>query len=128
MTTTHWNYRIITVVSLACVLYADRPASAETQRPLSKQQVHKLLKTATTAADEQNLAAYYRAEGKRLSAKAREFASEAAIYGQRPAMMESKQGIACLCPAHFRYFAKYYAEEARKSGELAETHEKAAQR
>lgn len=128
MTTNRWTTGFIAAISLTAVLFCHLRASGETQQPLSKQQLHKLLRTSASAADKGRIAAYYRGEQKRFSEKAQAFAAEAAVYEKRPATMESKQGISCLCPAHFRYFAKYYAEEANKSWKLAEMHESAARR
>lgn len=51
---------------------------------------------------------------------------KAETLAKQPAAMESKQGISCNCEFHYRYFAKLYEEEARKSELLAAKHEQMA--
>jgi len=51
---------------------------------------------------------------------------KAETLAKQPVAMESKQGISCNCEFHYRYFAKLYEEEARKSELLAAKHEQMA--
>ena len=127
--TRYFLFSVSIVLSLLCNPYS----TAQEEPLLTKQQLRALLQTSNTAAhenaaDEKKIAAYYRAEEKRYRGKAQEFAEQAALEEHHPALMESKQGISCLCPAHFRYFAQYYEREAQKSAALAELHERTAQK
>jgi hypothetical protein len=56
-----------------------------------------------------------------------EFAKQAEILATQPATIESKQGISCNCPSHFRYFSKLYAQEAAEAEAEAERRERLAQ-
>jgi len=108
---------------LVVVLSGFTPA-AETRSKLSNRELKTLLATAKTPADHQKLAAYYRDKAQRLNAKAQEFSAQAELYANQPATVESKQGTSCLCPKHFEYFAKLYAQEAHESEVLAAKHER----
>ena len=49
--------------------------------------------------------------------------AEADHLATQPATIESKQGISCNCTAHYRYFSKLYAQEAKDAEMLAAHHE-----
>ena len=102
-------------------------AAAATQPKLSNQELKTLLATAKTPSDHQKIAAYYHDRAQLLNAKAQEFSAQAALYANQPATIQSKQGTSCICPEHFRHFAKLYAEEAQESEMLAAKHEKIGQ-
>ena len=59
--------------------------------------------------------------------KSEEFAKQAEILAQQAATIESKQGISCNCPSHFRYFSKLYVQEAAGAQAEAERQERLAQ-
>jgi hypothetical protein len=130
MTRTHHNFArpaILTAISLALLGFAivDRTV-AQTPPNLSKKEVKTLLATAKTPADQEQLAAYYRDKAKDLRAKAQEFAARAESMQGSPAVYESKQGIACQCAFHYRYFSKLYAQEAKDADRLAAQHDQLA--
>jgi hypothetical protein len=114
--------RLVPVVAVSVALLCGLAAAAETGPTLSKKELKALLATAQTPSDHQKIAAYYSDKAKRLNAKAQEFSAQAEFYAARPATVESKQGISCLCTSHFRYWAKVYAQEAKDSEALAEQH------
>ena len=123
--------RSFTYSALAIAMFVASLCSltvaAETRPMLSHKELKTLLATANTRTDHQKLATYYHDRAQSLRVKAQEFSEEAARYANQPATMQSKQGISCLCPAHFQHFAKLYAREAEESEVLAARHEKIEQ-
>ena len=81
---------------------------------------------AATETYQQALAKYYKDKAHSLTTKSEEFARQAEILAKQPATIESKQGISCNCPSHFRYFAKIYAQEAADAQAEGERHERLA--
>ncbi len=130
MTATHHNLgRLATLTALslavlACTVVAR--ADAQTPPSLSKKELKTLFASAMPA-DQERLAAYYRDRARYLRAKAQEFSAQADDLANQPATVESKQGISCNCTAHYRYFAKLYAQEARDAEALAARHGQLAQ-
>jgi hypothetical protein len=100
--------------------------AAETSGTLSKKEL-KNLAASRNPADQQKLAEYYKDKSHGLTTKSEEFAKQAEILAKQPATIESKQGISCNCPSHFRYFSKLYAQEAAEAQAEAERHERLAQ-
>jgi hypothetical protein len=115
----------ISFVLLACV--SSVVMAADSQPTMSKKELKTLLATAKTPADQQKLAAYYRDKAQRLTAKSQEFSAQADSMAALPAVFESKQGVGCQCPFHYRYFSKQYAQEAKDAAALAAQHEQLAQ-
>jgi len=101
-------------------------AIAQTAQTLSKKEVETLLVTAKTPADQERFAAYYRNKARDLRAKAQQFAARAESMQGLPAVYESKQGIACQCAFHYRYFSQLYRQEAKNADTLAAQHEQLA--
>jgi hypothetical protein len=114
-----------TVVALA-VLGCGLSAAAEKSGTLNKKEL-KSLAESRNPADQQTLAEYYKNKAHRLTTKSEEFTKQAEILAKQPATIESKQGISCNCPSHFRYFSKVYAQEAAEAQAEAERHERLAQ-
>jgi len=96
--------------------------AAERSGMLSKKEL-KNLAASRHPADQQTLAEYYKERAHRLTTKSEEFAKQAEILAKQPATIESKQGVSCNCPSHFRYFSKLYAQEAAEAQAEAERHE-----
>jgi hypothetical protein len=115
---------ILALVLLACT--SSVVIAADGQPTMSKKELKTLLATAKTPADQQKLAAYYRDKAQRLTAKSQEFSAQADSMAALPAVFESKQGIGCQCPFHYRYFSKQYAQEAKDAAGLAALHEQLA--
>lgn len=92
---------------------------------LSKKEL-KRLSASNEPADQQKLAAYYQEKSRQLMAKSEAFAKQAESLAREPATIESKQGISCNCPSHYRYFSKLYAQEANEDQALAARHEQLA--
>jgi septal ring factor EnvC (AmiA/AmiB activator) len=116
---------VLSLVVLSGALCVE--ATAETSGSLSKKELKALLTTAKTPADHQRIAAYYRSNAQRLTAKALEFSAEADRLATQPATIESKQGISCNCTSHYRYWSKQYAQEAKESETLAAAQEQLSQ-
>jgi hypothetical protein len=112
---------------IAMQLFCSLNAAAQPEQVFSRKQFKTMLATAKTPSDEQKIAAYYRSQAQLLDRKAQEFSEQAALYAGQPATIESKQGISCLCPGHFRYFAKLYAQQAQDSNERANEHARIAE-
>jgi hypothetical protein len=118
---------LLSVISLALLASTVAvAATAQTIPSLSKKEVKTLLATAKTPADQEQLAAYYRDKAKDLRAKAQEFAARAESMQGLPAVYESKQGIACQCAFHYRYFSQLYRQEAKDADARAAQHEQLA--
>jgi hypothetical protein len=120
------------IVSFAMLSFASIFASAaEPQRPVTKKELKTLLKTASTPADHLRIAAYYRAEAQRLTARSQEHATEAASYEKYspfPAMVERfGTGFGQGAP-HCHYWSKQYAEDATKAEAQAALHEDLAKK
>lgn len=111
---------VVAITLLACA----STAAAENSATLSKKELKTLLATAKTPADQQKLAAYYRDQAQRLTAKAQDFSAQADVLARQPAPIQSKQGISCNCTSHYRYFSKLYAQEAKDSETLAAQHQR----
>jgi hypothetical protein len=130
MTKTHDDFArhvLLSVISLALLASTVAvAATAQTIPTLSKKEVKTLLVTAKTPADQERLAAYYRDKAKDLRAKAQKFAARAESMQGLPAVYESKQGIACQCAFHYRYFSQLYRQEAKDADALAAQHEQLA--
>src|SRR5712664_87695 len=119
MTRAHRNFgRLATAVILA--LLASTLTVQATAASLSKKELKTLSATPT---GHERLAVYYRDKAQHLREKAQEFSAEADHLATQPATMESKQGISCNCTAHYRYFSKLYAQEARDAEILAAHHQ-----
>ena len=112
----------VVLALLACTLTVQ--ATAATPVNLSKNELTTL---SATPAGNERLATYYRDKAQHLRDKAQEFSAEADHLATQPAMMESKQGISCNCTAHYRYFSKLYAQEAKDAEILAAHHEQLAE-
>jgi len=115
---------LLSLALIACTLQVG--AAAQSSPMLNKKELKLLLASAKTSADEQKLVSYYRAKAERLTIKSQDFAKQADFLATQPATIESKQGIACNCASHYRYFSKQYAREAREAEALAEKHEQLA--
>ena len=126
----HHVTRLMTLVVVSFVLSCGAlvtQAAAETSPSLTKKELKALSATASTPADHHRLAEYYRNKAQQLTAKAQEFSAEADRFATQPATVESKQGISCNCPSHYRYWSKQYAQEARESEMLAARHDQLTQ-
>jgi hypothetical protein len=99
--------------------------AAEKSGTLSQKEL-KNLAGSRNPADQQKLAEYCKDQAHRLTTKSEEFAKQAEILARQPATMESKQGISCNCPGHFRHFSRLYAQEAAEAQAEAERHERLA--
>ena len=124
MTNTHHTYgRLAALMTLSLALLAGTvvvQAAPETPASLSKKEMKTL---SATPANHERLAAYYREKAEHLRAKAKEFAAQADYLATQRATIESKQGISCNCPSHYRYFSKLYAQEAKDAETLAAQYE-----
>ena len=116
------GWTVVAFTLLGCSL----SVAAEKSGTLSRKEL-KNLAASKNPADQQQLAEYYKDKAHRLTIKSEEFAKQAEILAKEPATIESKQGISCNCPSHFRYFSKLYAQEAAEAQAEAERRERLAQ-
>jgi hypothetical protein len=115
-----WTVVAFTLLGCSLSVAAKKPGT------LSKKEL-KNLAAGKNPADQQQLAEYYKDKARGLTTKSEEFAKQAEILATQPATIESKQGISCNCPSHFRYFSKLYAQEAAEAEAEAERRERLAQ-
>jgi hypothetical protein len=116
------GWTLVTFTLLGCTM----SVAAEKSGTLSKKELTNLA-ASRNPVDQQTLAKYYKDKAHRLTTQSEEFAKQAEILAKQPATIESKQGISCNCPSHFRYFSKVYAQEAAEAQAEAERHERFAQ-
>jgi hypothetical protein len=116
------GWTVVAFTLLGCSL----SVAAEKSGTLSRKEL-KNLAASKNPADQQQLAEYYKDKARGLTTKSEEFAKQAEILAKQPATIESKQGISCNCPSHFRYFSKLYAQEAAEAQAEAERRERLAQ-
>ena len=116
------GWTIVAFTVLGCSL----SVAAERSGTLSKKELNNLA-ASKNPGDQQTIAEYYKDKAHRLTTKSEEFANQAEILAKEPATIESKQGISCNCPSHFRYFSKLYAQEAAEAQAEAEHHGRLAQ-
>ena len=120
------NVRFAVAILVVALLSAvSIPSFAEEQKPLTKNELKALLKTATTPADHQRIAAYYRQDSARLNAVAKEHSEFAAIYAKNPPFpaLEAKHGASVEGASHCKRWAELSAEQAREAEALAVLHE-----
>jgi hypothetical protein len=115
-----WTVVAFTLLGCSLSVAAKKPGT------LSKKEL-KNLAASKNPADQQQLAEYYKDKARGLTTKSEKFAKQAEILATQPATIESKQGISCNCPSHFRYFSKLYAQEAAEAKAEAERRERLAQ-
>ena len=111
---------VLALVILACM--ADKAVNAATEHRLTKKELKALLTTAKMAEDHEKIAAYYRAEAKRLRADAKEHKEWADIYAKAPAGSSmQQQGMSNGAP-HCQKWADLENEEADEAEALAKSH------
>ena len=115
-----WTVAAFTLLGCSLSVAADKSGT------LSKKELYNLA-ASRNPADQQTLAKYYKDKAHRLTTQSEEFAKQAEILAKQPATIESKQGISCNCPSHFRYLSKLYTQEAAEAQAEAERHERLAQ-
>ncbi len=109
---------------LAIFLVAPVASPAAEQQILSKKELKRLITSASTAADHQRIADYYRSEAKRLEQKRLEHEQELAEYYKNPARYPGKYPT---MGDHCRSLAAYYQIAARKANAKADMHLRLAQ-
>jgi hypothetical protein len=137
MKTLRSHLSVVAVIALTLVSFsvpraaaagrAFDPQTAQTKSTkISKKKLKVLLSTAKTAADHQEIAAYYRQEAQRLTSSSREHLEMAAIYEKKPPVPNPKGGPWLGAVAHCRRLAQLDAEEAKEADALAALHEEEA--
>lgn len=119
------NFFAIAIV-FTVILSVGTPYASAVQggNTLTKRELKALLASAKTPAEHRTIASYYRQQADTLNAKSAEHFAMAEEAAKNPALIESKQGISFGPGAsHCRYFAKQYAEQAKKAAGLAASHE-----
>jgi hypothetical protein len=100
-------------------------STAASEHKLTKKELKELIANAKTPEDHQKVAAYYRAEAKRLRASAQEHKEWAETYAKSPVYTtrESKTGDTLMGPSHCKKWAELESEEADEADALAASHE-----
>jgi len=100
------------------------PHTAQTtSTSISKKKLKQLLSTATTAADHQQIAAYYREESQRLALSSKQHVEMAAVYVKKPPVPNPKGGAWFGAVAHCQRLARLDAAQAKEADALAALHE-----
>lgn len=113
---------------VGALLVTVHDVRAAQPKHLSKKEVMALITSAKSPEDHQQLARYYRSEGDRLEAEAKEHDEMAAAYRKSTTSQVSamKMPMAPNTAAHCEYFAKSLREAAKAARELAASHEQMA--
>ncbi len=121
--------RILLVALIAMlVCTAAQTGSAASQHHLTKKELKALIANAKTAEDHQKIAAYYRAEARRIRQDAKEHQELAETYAKTvPNPMEAKHGdMAGQGTSHCKKWAELDNQEADEADALAASHEEMA--
>jgi hypothetical protein len=110
---------VLSLALFSCTLVPG--AAADSSSSLTKKELKTLLATAKTPADHAKLAAYYRDKAQHLRQQEQEFSAQAASLATQPAAVEGKctqsflsnHGTSCNSAAHYNYFAKESAKNAK---------------
>ena len=100
--------------------------AAQSKQTLSSKELKALIANAKEPADHERLAAYYKAQARRLLAQSKEHEEMAAAYKGWNPPNASKTQYATHGAVHCEYFAKTFREAAEKMNELAAMHEEMA--
>jgi hypothetical protein len=115
---------ILSVVSLAFVMSVTAFAKTPTIDHLSKRQLNTLIAIASTPAEHQRIAEFYRYQAQDYLAQSKEHAQMAEQYKSNPIRNNSKAVFSTV--NHCEYWAQKFSEMAAKSQELAAQHEQMA--
>ena len=130
--------RIITTTSLAITLAFSlgvaaaqtKPSAANTDPPLSKNGLQRLVSAAKTPQEHHKIAAYYLQSADRLEQEASEHATLAKEYRANPPRLLKRQGanrtLAASAASHCDDFITFARKAATAERALAAVHEKAA--
>lgn len=108
-------------IAIGILLFVPFAGAAEASGQLSKKQLKALVAGAKSPEDHLKLAAYYRAETARLTAKQREHEEEAAEYYKDPSQHPTPKYP--TLGQHCRDLAYYYGKGAQSAQALAASHE-----
>jgi hypothetical protein len=125
--TNHWRRSVAGVLLAIAILTLGltRNTSAQSEKPMTKQELKSLIANAKTREDHQKLASYYSGEANRFAAEAKEHEAMAEAYHRNPPMLASKHPMA-IGEDHCRYVAERLTEASAKMQDLASKHEEAA--
>lgn len=116
---------IVTIATIAMLLMLFTARSsfvtAAGKQTLSKKELKELIKTASTKADHEKLADYYKAEAERLEAEAKDHDEMGEMYKKNPSPLAAKHPEA-FGEAHCREMARRLREAAADAQSLAEMH------
>ncbi len=116
---------VLTIISLALVVFVAAGYSAAGKPSLSKKEVKALIASAKTKEDHLKLADFYKGEAVRLEAEAKDHDDMAEMYRKNPTPMAVKHPEA-FGEGHCKEIARRYRESAAKTQELAAMHEQLA--
>lgn len=116
----------VAILAMSSTLPLSLAASDSQSKPISKNELKVLLKTAKEPADHRKIAEYYRQEAQRLAAEARDHQGMAEIYKKRPLPFEGKHPYGSVGLSHCRYWADLETKEAHEAEALATLHDEMA--
>ena len=89
---------------------------------LPKDELKKLITSASTRADHERIARHYEAKAAELEAESKEHLEEAAEYRRNPTSHEIKHPLSGRTAAHCELFARRFADAAKEARRLAADH------
>jgi hypothetical protein len=107
---------------MTSMLIAATGFAAEPAKMLSKKEVGVLIGKASTPAEHNQLAQYYRLQAEKLEADANDHAEMAKIYRARPTASETKRPMSPDTAAHCEYFTDSLRKAAGEARTLSAAH------
>lgn len=89
---------------------------------LPKDELKKLITSASTRADHERIAKHYEAKAEQLEVESKEYLEEAAEYRGNPPGHEQKHPLSGRTAAHCELFARKFADAAKEARRLAADH------
>lgn len=114
--------RRVFAVLMMSTMIATVGLAAESTSKLSKKEVRSLVENASTPAEHNKLARYYRLQAERLDAEGDEHAATAKMYHARPTASEAKRPMSPDTAAHCEYFAESLHKAATEARALSTAH------
>lgn len=112
----------------ASLLFATAGLAVEPSKTLSKKEVRTLIEKASTPADHNKLAQYYRVQADKFEAEATEHADMAKMYRARPGVSEMKRPMSPDTASHCETLAENLHKAATEARALSAAHAEMAKK
>ena len=119
--------RLFTILIMS-TLITTAGLAAESTKMMSMKEVKALIEKASTPADHNKLAQYYRLQADKLDAEANEHADMAKMYRARPTASEVKRPMSPDTAAHCDYIAESLRKAASEARALSTAHAEMAKK